>query len=89
MPRKLRLLKKLVTSVGGLWPEPSTRLAGFASDGPYSCSNCEYLSKTRDRCRHEAMLMDTEVQHDDKGMAIISDPEHQCCEFVEPPKAAS
>lgn len=78
-------LKALLSKVGPIWPK-STKLAGFASDGPYHCANCEYLNKDRNRCNHEAMIEDKEVEHDGKGLAIITDPEHQCCEFVEPVK---
>lgn len=75
-------LKQLLSEVGPIWPK-STKLAGFASDGPYHCANCEYL-KGGNRCNQEVMMADPEVEHDDKGLAIIRDPEHQCCEFVEP-----
>jgi len=78
-------LKKLLEDVGPIWPK-STRLAGFASDGPYHCANCEYLNEGRNRCKQEVMMADPEVEHDEKGLAIITDPEHQCCEFVEPQK---
>jgi len=32
------------------------------------------------------MKADPEVDHDATGLAIITDAEHQCCEFVEPTK---
>ena len=94
--KKISLLKKLLDETGPLWPD-STRLAGFANDGPYSCSNCEYLKGRKEgsiyldengngRCNHSVMIMDTEVQHDEKGLAIIPTPEKSCCEFVETPK---
>lgn len=76
-------LKKLLDEVGPIWPK-STKLAGFASDGPYHCINCEYLSKDRTRCNQAVMMADPEVQHDANGLAIITDAERQCCEFVEP-----
>jgi len=31
-------------------------------------------------------MADPEVSHDVKGLAIISNAERQCCEFVEPKK---
>jgi len=76
-------LSELIGRVGPIWPK-STKLAGFASDGPYHCADCEYLNDDRNRCNQEVMMADPEVQHDEKGRAIITDPEHQCCEFVEP-----
>jgi broad specificity phosphatase PhoE len=79
-------LNSLLSRVGPIWPD-STKLSGFASDGPYHCANCEYLNKDRNRCNQEVMKADPEVQHDEKGLAIITDPERQCCEFVEPVKA--
>ena len=89
-------LKKLIRDVGPLWPD-STKLAGFGSNGPYSCSNCTYLKgftkgevfkdeKGYARCNQEVMLADMEIGHDEKGLAIIPNPEKSCCEFVEPPK---
>jgi len=78
-------LKRLIKQYGPIWPN-STKLAGFASDGPYHCANCEYLNKDRNRCNQAVMLADPEVEHDAKGLAIITDPEHSCCEFVEPTK---
>ncbi len=88
-------LKRLIVDVGPLWPD-STKLAGFGSDGPYHCSNCVYLKgftkgevfrdEKGSRCNQAVMLVDSEVEHDEQGLAIIPDPEHQCCEFVEPPK---
>lgn len=76
-------LQDLLARVGPIWPK-STKLAGFASDGPYHCANCEYLNKDHNRCNQEVMMADPEVQHDKDGLAIITDAEHQCCEFVEP-----
>ena len=75
-------LKDLIAQNGPIWPG-STKLAGFASSGPYSCAHCEYLVGGN-RCRQEVMMADTEVDHDAKGLAIITDAAHQCCEFVEP-----
>ncbi len=84
-PNIVSRLKALIAEVGPIWPK-STKLAGFASDGPYHCANCEYLVGNKDRCNQEVMKADPEVQHDEKGLAIITDAEHQCCEFVEPTK---
>lgn len=84
-PNIISRLKALVAEVGAIWPK-STKLAGFASSGPYHCANCEYLVGDRDRCKQEVMMADPEVEHDAKGLAIITDAEHQCCEFVEPAK---
>jgi len=42
-PKIIRGLKRLVRDNGPVWPEPSTKLAGYAEDGPYRCGNCEYL----------------------------------------------
>lgn len=84
-PEIISGLRVLIDRVGPVWPE-STKLAGFASDGPYHCANCEYLVGNRDRCNHEVMKADSEVKHDAKGLAIITDSERQCCEFVEPKK---
>jgi len=82
---KIAGLKKLLADVGPLWPR-STKLAGFSGEGPFHCANCEYLVGSGDRCNQEVMKADSEVQHDEKGLAIITDAEHQCCEFVEPAK---
>jgi broad specificity phosphatase PhoE len=76
-------LNSLISRVGPIWPK-STKLAGFASDGPYHCADCEYLNEAGNRCKQEVMMADPEVQHDEKGLAIITDAAHQCCEFVEP-----
>jgi broad specificity phosphatase PhoE len=76
-------LKDLIAKTGPIWPK-STKLAGFGSSGPYHCADCEYLNKDGNRCDHPVMLADSEVPHDEKGLAIITDAAHQCCEFVEP-----
>lgn len=78
-------LNKLLAKVGEIWPK-STKLAGFAKDGPYHCANCEYLNAAGNRCNQPVMMADPEVEHDKDGLAIIDDAEHQCCEFVEPPR---
>ncbi len=84
-PEIINGLKVLIDRVGPIWPE-STKLAGFASRGPYHCANCEYLVGNRDRCNQKVMMADSEVAHDAVGLAIITDAEHQCCEWVEPIK---
>jgi hypothetical protein len=38
------------------------------------------------RCNQKVMMADPEVSHDAKGLAIITNAERQCCEFVEPKK---
>ena len=87
-------LKRLISDVGPLWPD-STKLSGLGKNGPYHCLNCEYLKgvkagemfkdeQGRARCNHSVVIADSEVGHDNKGLAIIDDPEHWCCEFVEP-----
>lgn len=84
--KKIAALKRLIKETGPLWPK-STKLAGFASDGPYSCSNCEYFKGDAEGiCIQEVMIADIEVEKDKKGYPIIIDPKHQCCEFVSPPK---
>lgn len=83
-PKIISGLKALIAEVGAIWPK-STKLAGFGSDGPYHCANCEYLVDGN-RCKQEVMKVDPEVSHDKDGLAIITDPERQCCEFVEPTK---
>ncbi len=82
---KIAGLKKLLADVGPLWPR-STKLAGFSGEGPFHCANCEYLTESGTRCKQEVMKADPEVDHDATGLAIITDAEHQCCEFVEPTK---
>ena len=84
-------LKKLIADVGPLWPD-STKLAGYGTDGPYSCSQCEYLQglksgnvfKDEDgqgRCLQSVMIADPQVKKDKKGLPIIN-IERGCCEFV-------
>lgn len=86
--KKIAALKRLLNEVGPLWPK-STRLSGFASDGPYHCANCEYFKKGTEekpgKCIQAVVIADPEVKKQD-GYPIIDDPEHQCCEFVEPIK---
>ena len=89
--KKIAALKRLLREVGPLWPD-STKLAGYATGGPYHCSDCIYLKKDFNdnglgRCNHPVMIADTEVEHD-KGLAIVN-IEKGCCEFVSPPKKES
>ena len=95
-PEKINGLRRLIEQVGSLWPAPSTKLAGYAEDGPYRCENCVYLrGKTagviyrdvrgRGRCGQEVMKADPQVKKDSDGFAIVN-IEKGCCEFVEPPK---
>lgn len=79
--KKIAALKRLLREVGPLWPK-STKLSGFASDGPYSCSMCEYFKDNT--CHQEVVIADPEVKKNLIGLPIIDNPEHQCCEFVEP-----
>lgn len=93
-PKIIKGLRRLIADVGDVWPK-STKLAGFASRGPYYCGMCEYLkrdplgkpildSKGFGRCNQEVMKADPEVQKDFKGIPIIHNLASQCCEFVEP-----
>ena len=88
--KKIGALKRLITEVGPLWPK-STKLAGYAESGPYHCEDCIYLKKGfkdesgKGRCNQPVMIVDSEVKHDNKGLAIV-DIERGCCEFVQPPK---
>jgi hypothetical protein len=86
-------LNNLISNVGELWPK-STKLSGLASDGPYSCSMCEYLKRDDSgkaildaqgfgRCNQEVVKADPEVPKDRNLMPIIHSPAVQCCEFVE------
>lgn len=95
--RKIEALKRLLSEVGSLWPAPSTRLAGYAEDGPYHCEDCIYLKRDekgnpvraaggRGLCSQEVMRADQQVQHDSNGNALVN-IERGCCEFVDPPKA--
>jgi len=90
--KKIGALKRLLREVGSIWPAPSTRLAGYAEDGPYHCEDCIFLKKDfkdengHGRCNQPVMISDSEVKHDGKtGLAIVN-IEKGCCEFVEPPK---
>ncbi len=96
-PRKIEALKRLLSEIGSLWPAPSTRLAGYAEDGPYHCEDCIYLKKDekgnpvrttggRGLCNQEVMKADPQVQHDSDSNALVN-IERGCCEFVDPPKA--
>jgi len=84
--KKIAALKRLLREVGPLWPN-STKLSGFGNKGPYHCANCEYFKGGDTGVCHQAVVIaDPEVKKNDKGLPIIDDPQHQCCEFVEPPK---
>lgn len=90
--KKIAALKRMLNEIGPLWPSPSTRLAGYAEDGPYHCEDCVYLKKDfnedgQGRCSQPVMIADSQVKHDNKGLAIVN-IQRGCCEFVEPPKAA-
>lgn len=91
---KIAALKELLSKVGRLWPS-STKLAGYAEDGPYHCKDCIYLKgrtegkdkifkddKGKGRCNNAFMLADMEVKHDKDGLAIVN-IKRGCCEFVD------
>jgi hypothetical protein len=93
-PKIIAGIRRLIQDVGDVWPK-STKLAGFASQGPYYCGMCEYLKRDSNkkpildakgfgRCIQEVMKADPEVQKDFHGIPIIHNPARQCCEFVEP-----
>ena len=89
--RIIGAIKRFVNRFGAIYPEPSTKLAGYAEDGPYHCKDCKYLKKGfvdengKGRCNQPVMIADSEVKHDDKGLAIVN-IQVGCCAFVDPPK---
>jgi hypothetical protein len=94
--KKIAALKRLIKEFGSLWPAPSTKLAGYAEQGPYHCEDCVYLKKNSDgtifrdgegkgRCNQSVMIADPEVKHDSRALAVVN-IQKGCCEFVEPPK---
>lgn len=89
-------LKALIVAVGPIWPK-STKLAGYAEEGPYRCGNCEYLKGAKagkvfkdadgkGRCSQPVMVSDPEVKKDEQGRPVVN-IERGCCEFVEPLEA--
>lgn len=91
--KKIAALKRLIREVGPLWPK-STKLAGFASDGPYFCGMCEYMKRDKDgqiikdekgfgRCKQSVMIADPELEKYKFGLPIIQDSDKQCCEWVD------
>lgn len=85
-------LQQLVERLGPIWPS-STRLSGYAEDGPYHCEDCPWLrgrttgrvfkdSSNKGRCHHPVVLADKQVRKDVEGFAVVN-IEHGCCEFVE------
>jgi hypothetical protein len=91
--KKIAGLKRLLSEVGSLWPR-STRLAGYAEDGPYHCEDCTYLKRDKEknpvadetgkgRCNHPMMIADSEVAKDKKTLLPIVNIERGCCEFVD------
>lgn len=89
-------LRKLLAEFGPIWPSPSTKLAGYAEDGPYHCEDCEYLRGKKEgkifadangkgRCSQAVMMADPEVPKDKDFFPIVN-IQKGCCEFVEPPK---
>lgn len=87
-------LKKFLREVGPLWPN-STKLSGYAENGPFHCSDCSFLKKVdgepfkdeqgKGRCNHPVVIADSEVKKDKKGLGIVN-IETGCCEFVDQPK---
>lgn len=93
--KKIGALKRLITAVGPLWPR-STKLAGYAEEGPYHCEDCKYLKGKKEgnvfkdengkgRCNHPVMIADPEVKKDSKLLPIVN-IEYGCCEFVDQKK---
>lgn len=91
--KKIAALKRLLSEVGPIWPAPSTKLAGYAEDGPYHCEDCIYLKRDAEgkpvvdadgkgRCNQSVMIADTQVKKD-KNLLPIVNIEHGCCEFVD------
>jgi hypothetical protein len=90
--KKIGALKRLLAAVGPLWPR-STKLAGYAEEGPYHCEDCVYLKGKKQgnvfkdddgkgRCIHPMMIADLEVRKDSKLLPIVN-IEKGCCEFVD------
>lgn len=90
--KKIAALKRLISSVGPLWPK-STKLSGYGTSGPYFCGMCEYAKRDKDgqlfkdeqgrgRCNQSVVIADSDVPKDDKLLPIIN-LEVGCCEFVE------
>lgn len=93
-PIKIEALKNLIDKVGSLWPLPSSKLSGYAEDGPYHCEDCIYLKRENGKpvgqggygsCNQPVMMADKEVRHNADGTAIVN-IQKGCCEFVDPPK---
>jgi hypothetical protein len=93
--KKIAGLKRLLSEVGPLWPR-STKLAGYAEDGPYHCEDCIYLKRDKEgkafsddngkgRCVHSVMIADSEVKKDKSFLPIVN-IEKGCCEFVDQTK---
>lgn len=93
---KIKALRRMLNQVDSMWPTPSTKLAGYAEDGPYHCEDCKYLkgkkegkifrdSNGKGRCNQPVMMADSEVTKDSQHLAIVN-IEKGCCEFVDPPK---
>lgn len=89
--KKIAAMKRLFREVGPLWPG-STKLSGYAEQGPYHCNDCIFR-KMKDgetfidengkgRCHHPVVIADPEVKKDQNSFPIIN-LKHGCCEFVE------
>ncbi|VVB52843.1 Uncharacterised protein [uncultured archaeon] len=91
--KKIAALRRLLDDVGPIWPAPSTKLSGYAEDGPYHCEDCTFLKRDKEgkpvadesgmgRCNHPVVIADKEVKKD-KSLLPIINIEKGCCEFVD------
>lgn len=61
-----------------------TKLAEYATGGPFSCSRCEYFKANGSKglCNQKVVLKDPQVPTDKKsGLKIVSPT--GCCRYVE------
>ena len=67
-----------------------TKVAEYATSGPYHCEDCIYLgkrdtpSKGKGLCNQKVMLRDPQVPTDKASGLKIVDVERGCCRFVRP-----
>lgn len=54
---------------------------GYAEDGPFRCSNCEYFNATTDGCHGESMKEISKRQRLPSGDVLV-DP-RGCCVYFE------
>ena len=64
-----------------MWPD-STKLSGYAENGPYHCGKCKFLEGTK-TCIHPVVNADDQVKKDSDGKPVV-DAAKGCCEFVDP-----